>query len=88
MPGVIAAADRILEYPMVDRDPLPRWTFGRTTLLGDAAHAIYPNGSNGASQAILDARSLAFHLATVPAVEDALAAYEEDRRPATTACRV
>ena len=69
---------------MVDRDPLPRWTFGRTTLLGDAAHALYPNGSNGASQAILDARSLAFRLATVPTVEDALAAYEEDRRPATT----
>ena len=84
VPGVIAAADRILEYPMVDRDPLPRWTFGRTTLLGDAAHALYPNGSNGASQAILDARSLAFRLATVPSVEDALAAYEEDRRPATT----
>ncbi len=66
VPGVIAAADGILEYPMVDRDPLPRWTFGRTTLLGDAAHALYPNGSNGASQAILDARSLAFRLATVP----------------------
>ena len=84
VPGVIAAADGILEYPMVDRDPLPRWTFGRTTLLGDAAHALYPNGSNGASQAILDARSLAFRLATVPSVEDALAAYEDDRRPATT----
>ena len=84
VPGVIAAAERILEYPMVDRDPLPRWTFGRTTLLGDAAHALYPNGSNGASQAILDARSLAFRLATVLSVEDALAAYEDDRRPATT----
>lgn len=83
VPGVIAAADRILEYPMVDRDPLPRWTFGRTTLLGDAAHALYPNGSNGASQAILDARSLAFRLATVPSVDDALAAYEEDRRSVT-----
>ncbi len=84
VPAVIASADRILEYPMVDRDPLPRWTFGRTTLLGDAAHALYPNGSNGASQAILDARSLAFLLATVPTIDDALAAYEEDRRPATT----
>ena len=84
VPGVIGAADGILEYPMVDRDPLPRWSFGRTTLLGDAAHALYPNGSNGASQAILDARSLAFRLATLPHVEDALAAYEEDRRPATT----
>ena len=66
MPALIAAADEILEYPMVDRDPLPRWTFGRTTLLGDAAHPMYPNGSNGASQAILDARTLAFHLATAP----------------------
>ncbi|WP_244632152.1 FAD-dependent monooxygenase [Microbacterium sp. Se63.02b] len=63
VPAAIAAADEILEYPMVDRDPLPRWTFGRTTLVGDAAHAMYPNGSNGGSQAILDARTLAFHLA-------------------------
>ena len=84
VPGVLAAAERILEYPMVDRDPLPRWTFGRTTLLGDAAHALYPNGSNGASQAILDARSLAFHLATGRSVAEGLAAYEQDRRPATT----
>ena len=84
VPGVLAAAERILEYPMVDRDPLPRWTFGRTTLLGDAAHALYPNGSNGASQAILDARSLAFHIATGRSVAEGLAAYEQDRRPATT----
>ncbi|WP_127473195.1 flavin-dependent oxidoreductase [Microbacterium sulfonylureivorans] len=85
VPGVIAAADELLEYPMVDRDPIPRWTFGRMTLLGDAAHAMYPNGSNGASQAILDARTLAFHLATAPSADAALAAYEEDRRPATSA---
>ncbi|WP_210479331.1 flavin-dependent oxidoreductase [Naasia sp. SYSU D00948] len=85
VPGVIAAADEILEYPMVDRDPIPRWTFGRATLLGDAAHAMYPNGSNGASQAILDARTLAFHLATAPDVPSALAAYEGERRPATEA---
>lgn len=97
VPGVIAAADEILEYPMVDRDPLASWTVGRTTLLGDAAHALYPNGSNGASQAILDARTLAFHLAAAAgeatgaadatgpaAIEAALAAYEADRRPATT----
>jgi 2-polyprenyl-6-methoxyphenol hydroxylase-like FAD-dependent oxidoreductase len=70
---------------MVDRDPLPLWTFGRSTLLGDAAHPMYPNGSNGASQAILDARTLAFHLATAATTEDALQAYEADRRPATTA---
>lgn len=84
IPAVIAAAEEILEYPMVDRDPLPQWTFGRTTLLGDAAHAMYPNGSNGGSQAILDARTLAFHLATAVDVDAALAAYEQARRPAMT----
>ena len=61
-----AGADRctgtFYEYPMCDRDPLPRWSFGRATLLGDAAHPMYPVGSNGASQAVLDARALARHL--------------------------
>ncbi|MBO0853235.1 MAG: flavin-dependent oxidoreductase [Nocardia sp.] len=85
VPGLIAATDEILEYPMVDRDPVGRWSSGRTTLIGDAAHPMYPNGSNGASQAILDARTLAFHLATAPTVEDALAGYEAARRPPTTA---
>ncbi|WP_242492190.1 flavin-dependent oxidoreductase [Agromyces binzhouensis] len=85
VPAAIAAADEILEYPMVDRDALPRWTFGRTTLVGDAAHAMYPNGSNGGSQAILDARTLAFRLASAPTVPAALEAYEADRRPATAA---
>ena len=85
VPAAIAAADEILEYPMVDRDALPQWTFGRTTLLGDAAHAMYPNGSNGGSQAILDARTLAFHLATAPDIDAGLAAYEQARRPAMTA---
>lgn len=84
VPALIGAADELLEYPMVDRDPIPQWTFGHTTLLGDAAHAMYPNGSNGASQAIIDARTLAFHLATASSVTDALAAYENDRRPATS----
>ncbi|GGI45605.1 2-polyprenyl-6-methoxyphenol hydroxylase-like FAD-dependent oxidoreductase [Agromyces flavus] len=83
VPLVIASAEGILEYPMVDRDPIPSWTSGRTILLGDAAHAMYPNGSNGASQAILDARTLAHRIATEPSVEAALAAYEADRRPAT-----
>ncbi|KJL20355.1 3-hydroxybenzoate 6-hydroxylase 1 [Microbacterium oxydans] len=85
IPVAIDAADEILEYPMVDRDPLPRWSFGGTTLLGDAAHAMYPNGSNGGSQAIIDARTLAFHLATADTVEQALTRYEEARRPAMTA---
>lgn len=85
VPTAIATADEILEYPMVDRDALPQWTFGRTTLLGDAAHAMYPNGSNGGSQAILDARTLAFHLATTGDIDEALAGYEAARRPAMTA---
>ncbi len=85
VPELLAAADEILEYPMVDRDPIDTWTHGNTTLLGDAAHPMYPNGSNGASQAILDARTLAFHLATATTVPAALDAYEADRRPATTA---
>lgn len=85
VPALIAAADELLEYPMVDRDPIPQWTFGRTTLLGDAAHAMYPNGSNGASQAIIDARTLAFRVATAASAGEALAAYENDRRPATSA---
>jgi 5-methylphenazine-1-carboxylate 1-monooxygenase len=68
---------------MVDRDPLDRWTFGRTTLLGDAAHPMYPIGSNGASQAILDARVLAREVRRAGATPDALLAYEAERRPAT-----
>jgi 2-polyprenyl-6-methoxyphenol hydroxylase-like FAD-dependent oxidoreductase len=85
-PALIAATETIFEYPMVDRDPLPRWSFGRATLLGDAAHPMYPIGSNGASQAILDAAALAAALQAeggdVPA---ALARYEAERRPATEA---
>ncbi|MBC9928349.1 MULTISPECIES: flavin-dependent oxidoreductase [unclassified Leucobacter] len=83
IPGVIADAEELLEYPMVDRDAIPSWTFGRTVLLGDAAHAMYPNGSNGGSQAILDARTLAYQLATAASIDEALAAYEAERRPAT-----
>jgi 2-polyprenyl-6-methoxyphenol hydroxylase-like FAD-dependent oxidoreductase len=81
--GLVAGAGEILQYPMQDRDPLPRWVFGRVVLLGDAAHPMYPAGSNGATQAIVDARVLAHRLATIAPVEDALAAYEADRRPAT-----
>ena len=82
--ALIGATADIFEYPMCDRDPLPWWTQGRITLLGDAAHPMYPVGSNGASQAILDARCLADLLAARP-VPDALAAYDAARRPATTA---
>lgn len=83
VPALIDAAEQIYEYPLVDRDPLPRWTHGRMTLLGDAAHPMYPIGSNGASQAILDAETLAEQIATQTDVVDALAAYEAARRPAT-----
>jgi 2-polyprenyl-6-methoxyphenol hydroxylase-like FAD-dependent oxidoreductase len=71
----------IFEFPMSDRDPLPRWSFGRVTLLGDAAHPMYPIGSNGASQAILDADALALQN-HVDAIE-ALKAYDAERVPAT-----
>ncbi|HSU05776.1 MAG TPA: flavin-dependent oxidoreductase, partial [Acetobacteraceae bacterium] len=59
VPAMIRAAEAVLEFPMVDQDPLPRWSFGSITLLGDAAHPMVPRGSNGAGQAILDARALA-----------------------------
>lgn len=86
IPALIAGADSVYEFPMVDRDPLERWTEGRVTLLGDAAHPMYPIGSNGASQAVLDAACLARCLSAVvsPAgVADALRAYESERLPAT-----
>ena len=81
--ALIQATADIYEYPMCDRDPLPWWTQGRVTLLGDAAHPMYPVGSNGSSQAILDARCLADLLASRPAAV-ALAEYEAVRRPATS----
>lgn len=79
---MIAATADIFEYPMCDRNPLPWWTDGRVTLLGDAAHPMFPVGSNGASQAILDARCLADGLAGGD-VPKALAAYETERLTAT-----
>jgi len=84
VPAMIRAADGILEFPMVDQDPLPWWTQGRVTLLGDAAHPMVPRGSNGAGQAILDARCLADRLAAGGDARAALAAYEAERLPATT----
>jgi len=81
VPGLITRAEQMLEWPMVDRDPLPRWRLGRSTLLGDAAHPMFPIGSNGATQAILDARALAEALSAHDNLEAALAAYEDQRRP-------
>jgi 2-polyprenyl-6-methoxyphenol hydroxylase-like FAD-dependent oxidoreductase len=83
VPALIHGAEVIYQYPMVDRDPLPTWDFGRVTLLGDAAHPMYPMGANGASQAIIDARVLARELALQPSVEVAVAAYDTERRLAT-----
>lgn len=82
-PALIESAEKVYEYPMVDRDPLDRWTHGATTLIGDAAHATYPVGSNGASQAIVDARKLGRHLLEHGVTAKALEAYEAELLPAT-----
>jgi 5-methylphenazine-1-carboxylate 1-monooxygenase len=82
---VFRRSAQILCYPMIDREPLVRWGHGRVTLLGDAAHLMYPIGANGASQAILDAVALAAELARGGDVLAALSRYENERRPATTA---
>jgi len=84
MSDVISSTETVFEFPMCDRDPVARWSFGRLTLLGDAAHAMYPIGSNGATQAIIDAETLAQCL--VDGADDlpaALTAYQETRLPAT-----
>ena len=79
VPALITGAPQILEYPMVDRDPLPSWGTGRVTLLGDAAHPMYPIGANGGSQAVVDARVLAASLARAATPAEGLAAYEAAR---------
>jgi 2-polyprenyl-6-methoxyphenol hydroxylase-like FAD-dependent oxidoreductase len=80
--AMMRAHDVLLECPMVDRDPLPQWTFGRSTLVGDAAHPMYPRGGNGAGQSILDARALARCLMAAPGVASGLKAYQAERLPA------
>ena len=81
VPAIISSTESIFEYPLQDRDPLPQWTFGRVTLLGDAAHPMIPVSSNGAVQAIIDGRALAYALATHPDPVSAFAAYEAERLP-------
>jgi 2-polyprenyl-6-methoxyphenol hydroxylase-like FAD-dependent oxidoreductase len=76
---LIRDSDVIFEYPMVDKDPIARWTFGRVTLMGDAAHPMYPRGSNGAAQAVIDARTLADILAKGGDAPAALREYEAAR---------
>jgi 2-polyprenyl-6-methoxyphenol hydroxylase-like FAD-dependent oxidoreductase len=83
VPDLIRRSEVIFEYPMVDKDPIDRWTFGRVTLLGDAAHPMYPRGSNGAAQAIIDARVLADRLGQRGEPLAALRAYEASRSGAT-----
>ncbi len=80
---LIRGADTILEYPMVDKDPVDRWTFGRVTFMGDAAHPMYPRGSNGAAQALIDARTLAEALRACSDPMQALKAYEKARLEVT-----
>ena len=83
VPAFIRAAELILEFPMIDQEPLPFWTTRRVTLLGDAAHPMYPRGSNGAGQAILDASALARSLASDADWPTALSGYESARLPTT-----
>jgi 5-methylphenazine-1-carboxylate 1-monooxygenase len=83
--ALIEAAETVLEYPMVDKDPIDRWTFGRVTMAGDAAHPMYPRGSNGSAQAFIDARTLADMLAQSSDPLAALTAFETTRAPATAA---
>jgi len=80
---LIAKADLILEYPMVDKEPVAQWTFGRITFMGDAAHPMYPRGSNGSAQALVDARTMADMIAQSGATPEVLKAYEDLRLPAT-----
>ena len=80
---MISRAEQVLEYPMVDKDPVAQWTFGRVTLMGDAAHPMYPRGSNGAAQAAIDARTLAEFLLETKKPEEALKLYEAERLPKT-----
>ena len=76
---MISSSEYIFEYPMVDKDPLDRWTFDRVTLAGDAAHPMYPRGSNGAAQGVIDARTLADALQAADSPLEALKAYEVER---------
>jgi 2-polyprenyl-6-methoxyphenol hydroxylase-like FAD-dependent oxidoreductase len=83
VPAMMRATESVLQYPMVDQEPLPFWTRGRVTLLGDAAHPMVPRGSNGAGQAILDTRALTDALVAEASVETALKRYEVERLEAT-----
>jgi 2-polyprenyl-6-methoxyphenol hydroxylase-like FAD-dependent oxidoreductase len=83
IPALIDGAEAIYEFPMVDKDPLPGWTRGRVTLLGDAAHPMYPIGSNGSAQAVMDTRALTDALLQFKDPAMALREYEAERLPRT-----
>ena len=76
VPAMLRQADCVYENPMIDRDPVPTWVDGRVTLMGDAAHAMYPTGSNGASQAVVDARILGAQILQHGLGAQALGAYD------------
>jgi len=80
LPALIEHSSEIYEFPMVDRDPILVWTFGRVTLIGDAAHPMQPIGSQAGSQAIIDARTLTRALLATSDTSEALKRYEEERR--------
>jgi 2-polyprenyl-6-methoxyphenol hydroxylase-like FAD-dependent oxidoreductase len=83
VPQLILSAERVFEYPMVDKDALPQWSFGRITLMGDAAHPMYPRGSNGSAQGLIDARTLVDLLSQTTDVVAALQQYQDLRLPTT-----
>jgi 2-polyprenyl-6-methoxyphenol hydroxylase-like FAD-dependent oxidoreductase len=81
MPDIISQTSEIFEFPLVDRDPVEAWSFGRVTLIGDAAHPMQPIGSQAGSQAIIDARALTGALVAIPDPVAALHRYDAERRP-------
>ncbi|MEO3691842.1 flavin-dependent oxidoreductase [Roseateles paludis] len=85
VPAMLRGATEVFEYPMIDREPIPTWVDGRAVLMGDAAHVMYPTGSNGASQAIVDARVLGAMMLRHGATPEALQAYDEKMRPPISA---
>ncbi|PHP67880.1 flavin-dependent oxidoreductase [Zhengella mangrovi] len=76
VPDMLRNADVAYENPMIDRDPVSTWVDGRVALIGDAAHAMYPTGSNGASQAVIDARVLGAAMIDHGVTPEALNAYD------------
>jgi len=83
VPELILKSEKVFEYPMVDKDALTFWTQGRITLMGDAAHPMYPRGSNGSAQALIDARTLSDQLSQQADPRDALKMYESLRLSTT-----